>query len=205
TGPDGKVITKQDVTPYLNNLPKAEWPAEGESLPLISTELFQSINPFFVVALTPLVIAFFSFLRRRNREPSTPAKIGWGLVISAFSTFVMVGAAIYAHNGAEKGSAWWLVGTYAVITVGELFLSPMGLSLVSKLSPPRIAALMMGAWSLSTSIGNKLSGVLASLWDGYEMKYQFFLVNFGLLMFAALGIFMMLPWLRNIINDHTKH
>lgn len=205
TGPDGKVITKQGVTPYFNNLPKEEWPAEGESLPLISTELFQSINPFFVVALTPLVIAFFSFLRRRNREPSTPAKISWGLVISACSSLVMVAAAIYSHNGAEKSSAWWLVGTYAVITVGELFLSPMGLSLVSKLSPPRIAALMMGAWSLSTSIGNKLSGVLASMWDGYEMKYQFFLVNFGLLMFAAAGIFLMLPWLRNIINEHTKH
>ncbi len=201
---DGKVVTKEGVTPYLNNLPKERWPGEGESLPLISTEIFQSINPFFVVVLTPLVIMFFSYLRRRNREPSTPAKISWGLVISAFSSLVMVAGAIYAHNGAEKSSAWWLVGTYAVITVGELFLSPMGLSLVSKLSPPRIAALMMGAWSLSTSIGNKLSGVLASMWDSYDLKYQFFLVNFGLLMFAAAGIFLMLPWLRRIINDYTK-
>ncbi|RYD74753.1 MAG: MFS transporter [Sphingobacteriales bacterium] len=199
----GKVITKQDVTPYLNNLPKEKWPQEGKSLSLISTELFQSINPFFVIVLTPIVIAFFSMLRRRNREPSTPAKIAWGLVISACSTLVMVAAAIYSHNGAEKSSAWWLVGTYAVITAGELFLSPMGLSLVSKLSPPRIAALMMGAWSLSTSIGNKLSGVLASMWDGYDNKQYFFLVNFGLLMFAALGIFLMLPWLRRIINEHT--
>jgi POT family proton-dependent oligopeptide transporter len=93
----------------------------------------------------------------------------------------------------------WLVGTYAVITVGELCLSPMGLSLVSKLSPPRLTALMMGGWFLSTSIGNKLSGVLASLWDKYDHKQYFFMVNCAGALLAALAIFAMLKWLRNIV------
>ncbi|KAA9340198.1 peptide MFS transporter [Adhaeribacter soli] len=203
TDASGKVVTKEGVDPYLNNLPKEEWPAAGEEQPLISPELFQSVNPFFVVLLTPVVVAFFAFLRRKKAEPSTPAKIGLGLLITAASTLIMVGAVFAADNGMDKSSAWWLVGTYAVITVGELCLSPMGLSLVSKLSPPRLTALMMGGWFLSTSIGNKLSGVLASLWDKYDDKQYFFMVNCAGALLAALAIFAMLKWLRTIIQTHT--
>ena len=124
-------------------------------------------------------------LRRRGKEPSTPSKIVLGLFISALSCLVMVGAVWAGGNGLEKVSSWWLIAAYGVITVGELCLSPMGLSLVSKLSPPRLTALMMGGFFLSTSIGNKLSGVLASLWYGYEDKANFFWVNFGLLLLAT--------------------
>jgi len=95
----------------------------------------------------------------------------------------------------------WLIGTYGVVTIGELLLSPMGLSLVSKLSPVRITSLMMGGWFLSTSIGNKLSGVLASLWDTYDHKANFFLVNFGLLLFATLIMFLMLRWLNKVMQE----
>ncbi|RAU82873.1 peptide MFS transporter [Pontibacter arcticus] len=199
----GKVITKEGIAPYYNNLPESEWPQEGSSLSLISTELFQSINPFFVILLTPLVVWFFTFLRRRGKEPSTPAKIMWGLVITAMSTLVMVGAVFAGMNGAEKSSAMWLVGSYAVITIGELFLSPMGLSLVSKLSPPRLTALMMGGWFLATSIGNKLSGVLAGMWDQYDHKAWFFVVNCIGSLLAALVILSMLKWLRQIVLEHT--
>ncbi|MGV3587994.1 MAG: peptide MFS transporter [Adhaeribacter sp.] len=200
----GKVITKQGVEPYLNNLDREEWPAPGQQLSLISTEIFQSINPFFVVILTPVVVSFFGFLRRRGKEPSTPAKIGWGLFITALSTLVMVGAVYAGSNGADKSSGWWLVGTYAVVTVGELFLSPMGLSLVSKLSPPRLTALMMGGWFLATSIGNKLSGVLASMWDTYDHKANFFYVNCGLTLLAALAILLMMRWLREIVQQYSE-
>lgn len=203
TDAEGKVVTKQGLSPYFNNLPEERRPAEGEKVTLISTELFQSVNPFFVVLLTPVVVAFFSFLRRRGKEPSTPAKIMWGLIITALSTLVMVGAVYASSNGLEKSAAWWLVGTYAIITVGELFLSPMGLSLVSKLSPPRLTALMMGGWFLSTSIGNKLSGVLASLWDKYDQKEYFFLVNCAGALLAAFAILIMLRWLRQIVFEHT--
>jgi proton-dependent oligopeptide transporter, POT family len=77
----------------------------------------------------------------------------------------------------------------------------MGLSLVSKLSPVRLTSLMMGGWFLATSIGNKLSGLLATLWDGYENKANFFWVNFALLMFATFIIFAMLKWLNRIMKE----
>ncbi|MCC6818783.1 MAG: peptide MFS transporter [Bacteroidia bacterium] len=172
-------------------------------LKVINTELYQSINPFWVVLLTPLVVAFFLWLKKRGKEVSTPSKIAWGLFVSALSPLVMVAAVIYCHNGAEKASSWWLWGTYGVVTIGELFLSPMGLSLVSKLSPPRLTALMMGGWFLSTSIGNKLSGILASMWDKYEDKQWFFMTNSLLLFGAAIIIFMLLKWLNKIFKEYS--
>lgn len=154
-----------------------------------------------MVVLTPLVVLFFAWMRRRGKEPTTPAKIGWGLVISALSTLVTVWAVMVCHNGAEKASAWWLIATYAVITVGELCLSPMGLSMVSKMAPAHIAGLMMGGWQLATSIGNKLSGVLAAMWDKYDDKALFFWVNFALLSLAALSLFAMLRWLNRVFRE----
>lgn len=192
-----------DFPSYYKNLQEEDRPEPGKSVYAFNANLFQSVNPFWVVALTPLVLAFFGFLRRRGKEPSTPAKIAFGLVISALSCFVMVGAVYAADNGAIKSSAWWFISSYAVITIGELFLSPMGLSMVSKLSPPRLTALMMGGWFLATSIGNKLSGVLSSLWDGYENKANFFYVNFILLGCAALLMFAMLKWLNKIFKEHV--
>jgi POT family proton-dependent oligopeptide transporter len=186
---------------YFRNLPPERIPQNGEPVYLISTELFQSINPFWVVLLTPLVIAAFAWLRKRKKEPTTPGKIALGLVISALSTLVMVGAVYASNNGAMKVSTLWLVGCYGVITVGELCLSPMGLSLVSKLSPPRFTALMMGGFFLSTSIGNKMSGVLAGMWYGYENKANFFLVNCILLMGAGLAAFMLLKWLNKVMEE----
>jgi POT family proton-dependent oligopeptide transporter len=188
---------------YYKNLKEKDTPKEGGAVYAFNTNLFQSVNPFWVVALTPLIVAFFAFLKRKKREPSTPVKIAFGLVISALSCLVMVGAVYASENGAIKSSAWWFISSYAVITIGELFLSPMGLSMVSKLSPPRLTALMMGGWFLATSIGNKLSGVLSSLWDGYAHKENFFFVNFILLGAAALLMFAMLKWLNKIFKEHV--
>ncbi|MFM2375525.1 MAG: hypothetical protein RLZZ165_622, partial [Bacteroidota bacterium] len=172
----------EDSRKYFSNLPKAERPGKGQDLLLISTELFQSINPFWVVLLTPVVVGFFGFLRRRGKEPSTPTKIFLGLVITALSTLVMYAAVKATDIHTDKAGAMWLVAAYAVITVGELCLSPMGLSLVSKLSPPRITALMMGGFFLSTAVGNKLAGTLSSLWEGFEDKGNFFLMNCALVL-----------------------
>ena len=167
------------------------------------TELQASINPFFIIIFTPLVVGFFQFLGRRKKEPSTPAKIGYGLLITSASMLVMVGAAIVSDSGDIKTTVGWLFGVYGIITIGELFLSPMGLSLVSKLSPKPIAAVMMGGWFLSTALGNKLSGVLSGFWDLFEKKEYFFLTNVGLTMIAAIGIFILLPWLRRVVKEHT--
>ncbi len=196
-----KPVKTFDRHVYFRNLPAERIPQNGEPVYLISTELFQSINPLWVVLLTPLVIAAFAWMRKRKKEPTTPGKIALGLVISALSTLVMVGAVYASNNGAMKVSTLWLVGCYGVITVGELCLSPMGLSLVSKLSPPRFTALMMGGFFLSTSIGNKMSGVLAGMWYGYENKANFFLVNCLLLLAAGGAAFMLLKWLNKVMEE----
>jgi len=196
-------IVKKEVNYplYFRNVAEAKKPAEGSKVSLWATNLSQSINPGWVIILTPLVVAFFTFLQSRKKEPSTPTKIAFGLLISALSVLVMVAAVKMGGNGAEKVSVWWLVANYGIITIGELFLSPMGLSIVSKLSPTNITSLMMGGWFLSTSIGNKLSGVLASMWDTYEDKSHFFWVNFGLLMFATLLMFVLLKQLNKVMTE----
>lgn len=189
---------------YFKNLQPALTPAENTEIFLFNTELFQSINPLWVIILTPVVVAFFAFLKKKKAEPSTASKIAFGLLISSLSTLVMVCAVYYCDNGNMKASPLWLIGCYGVVTIGELFLSPMGLSLVSKLSPKRLTALMMGGWFLSTSIGNKLSGILATMWDGYQNKANFFLVNFVLLGLSAIIMFMLLKWLNKILKENME-
>lgn len=186
---------------YFENLEPEKRPAPGGNLLLFSAELYQSINPMWVILLTPVVVGFFGLLRARSKEPSTITKIFLGLVITALSAFVMFAAVKATDLETEKASSWWLIMSYGVITIGELCLSPMGLSLVSKLSPPRITALMMGGFFLSTSLGNKLSGVLSGMWEGFEDKSYFFLMNFGLVMIAALLLFVMLRWLNNVMKE----
>jgi POT family proton-dependent oligopeptide transporter len=198
---EGAVIREVNYPIYFRNMPKERLPEEGGTVSLWATNLSQSINPGWVILLTPLIVAFFSWLRRKNKEPSTATKIAFGLFISGLSALVMVGAVYASRNGLEKASVLWLISSYGVITIGELLLSPMGLSLVSKLSPVRITSLMMGGWFLSTSIGNKLSGVLSSLWDNYDNKANFFWLNFALLMAATLLCFFMLKWLNRVMKE----
>ncbi|MBD3223980.1 MAG: MFS transporter, partial [Caldithrix sp.] len=225
TGPHGEVLgTEIGPSYYFNNFGK-EMPtglskkpddigkdvwndipeqkqSEYGAIQLWPTELQASINPFYIIILTPLVVGFFGFLRKRNKEPSTPLKIGYGLLITALSMLIMVAAAISSGSGATKASVGWLFGVYGIITIGELFLSPMGLSLVSKVSPKRIAALMMGGWFLATAIGNKMSGVLSGLWTSFDNKAYFFLTNTGLTMIAVIGIFIIMPWLKKVVREH---
>ncbi|MEI9810044.1 MAG: peptide MFS transporter [Bacteroidota bacterium] len=141
--------------PYFNNVPKDQWPG-GKNVKLTNTELFQSINPLFIVLLTLIFVPLFDYLRKRGKEPTTASKFGMAMFISGLSALVMIFAvmsvpSIYTH----KASPLWLWGTYFVFTISEIFLSPIGLSFVSKLAPARLTALMMGGWFLSTSIGEK--------------------------------------------------
>ncbi|WP_313215337.1 peptide MFS transporter [Soonwooa sp.] len=202
---DGSALKEQGKDIYFRNISsdeKAKLDAKNDkNVFLYNTELFQSINPFWVIALTPVVVAFWAILRRRGKEPLTPSKIVLGLFISALSCLVMVGAVYAGQNGLVKVSALWLFASYGVITVGELCLSPMGLSFVSKLSPARLTALMMGGFFLANSVGNKLSGILASTWYSYENKANYFLVNFALLIFATLLGLSMLKRLNKIMKE----
>jgi proton-dependent oligopeptide transporter, POT family len=188
---------------YFATLPGDQIPEKGKDLKLYSTELYQSINPFWVVVLTPIIVGIFGFMRRRNREPSTPSKIAIGLVITALSALVMVGAVLATNDLTIKAGSFWLFASYMVITIGELCLSPMGLSLVSKLSPPRITALMMGGFFLAISVGNKLSGMLSGLWEDIEHKQNFFYLNFGLVLAAAIVMIAMLKWLNTVMRENN--
>ncbi|MGF1923077.1 MAG: peptide MFS transporter [Bacteroidia bacterium] len=198
---DGVVLKEYNYPTYFKNVAPEKLPTEGGTAELWATNLTQSINPAWVILLTPLIVAFFTWLRRRNQEPSTATKIIFGVFVSALSVLVMVAAVYAGGNGSEKVSVLWLMAGYGIITIGELLLSPMGLSLVSKLSPVRITSLMMGGWFLATSIGNKLSGVLSTLWDTYSDKTNFFWVNFGLLLFSAVIGFVLLKWLNGIMKE----
>ncbi len=204
-GHDGKTITTEGKDIYFKNISeqeKAKLEAEPDKkVYLYNTELFQSVNPFWVIALTPVIVGIWAFLRRKGKEPLTPSKIVIGLFISALSCLVMVFAVQAGNNGAVKVSPWWLIAGYGVVTIGELCLSPMGLSFVSKISPARITALMMGGFFLANSVGNKLSGILASTWYDYENKENYFYVNFALLIFATLLGFVMLKRLNRIMRE----
>ena len=207
--PAQRALMIDEVAPesYWENVPPDARPPAGEEVSLISTEIMQSINPGFIIIFTPLVVGFFSWLRVRNKEPSTPAKIAWGLTITGASAMLMVLAVRSAPVfGGELGKVTlaWLIGTYGIVTIGELFLSPMGLSLVSKLAPTRVTALMMGGWFVATALGNKLAGVVGGLWERVESLETIFWINAVCAFAAALMIALMVPWIRRVMREHEK-
>ncbi|MCA8951287.1 MAG: peptide MFS transporter [Planctomycetes bacterium] len=147
----------------------------GEYLRTANAELYQSWNAFFVVLLTPLLVGFFAMLARKKVDFSTARKILAGMVITGLAVLFMALAGFVSDNGAIKVSGLWLMGFYGIVTVGELCLSPMALSLVTKLSPKRFVGLTMGGWFFATAVGNKFSGFLGVL-QGSMAPSMFFLV-----------------------------
>jgi len=192
-----------DLPRYFINLERSKWPKPGKSINIISPEIFQSVNPFFVIIFTPLVVGIFALLKKRKKEPSTPAKIGIGMFITSLSAIIMIFAVMTSQNGLVKSSPLWLISSYAVITLGELCLSPMGLSLVSKLSPPRTAGLMMGGWFVATAIGNKLSGSISGLWSSIDNKANYFLINFFGALLGVLLMIALLKWLKSVMSKNA--
>ena len=173
----------------------------GEYLPVINSELYQSLNALFVIIGTPLVVLFFGWLVRRNREVSTARKVFLGMVLTTLSLLVMAGAGAMSDGGDSRVSSWWLVGFYALVTIGELCLSPMGLSLVTKLTPKRLVGLAMGGWFLATSFGNNFSGFFGGIQSQMEPTV-FFLVLAGISGAVALFIFLLLPKLDAAIKKY---
>lgn len=197
-----KVVQVMGPDPYFNNVPKEQWP--NGSTKLTNTELFQSINPLFIVLLTLIFVPFFSMLRRKGKEPTTASKFGMAMFISGLSALVMVFAvmsvpSIYTH----KASPIWLWLTYFVFTISEIFLSPIGLSFVSKLAPPRLTALMMGGWFLSTSIGGKVAGVMTGFWDDFHDKKMFFLILVVAAFVGGILIYSRIKSLNQIVREKT--
>jgi POT family proton-dependent oligopeptide transporter len=199
---EGNTIQTKGIDPYLQNLPKDQWPAEGENAYLISTEIFQSVNPFFIVVFTILIaIWLFGWLRSMNKEPSTPMKVALGMFIAGFSSLLMMAAAMSTNIYENKTSMWWLIGTYAVFTIGELLISPIGLSMVSKLSPVRITALMMGAWFLVNSIAGKVAGLMATFWDDFTNKANYFMILFVAAMISGLVMLTLVKRIRKVVRE----
>lgn len=191
----GKVMTKQGTDLYFQNLPKEKYPAEGEDLKLVSTEIYQSVNPFWIIVLTPIIVAFFGFLKSKRKELSTPSKFAWGTLIAGLSSVVMIGACLSTNIYVSKVSSWWIVSSYGVFTISELFVSPVGLSLTSKVAPRRLTALMMGGWFITTSLGAKISGILAGFWDKFDNKAVFFAIS---AIAAVIAFFLLLPLTKRL-------
>lgn len=200
---NGNTIEAKGVDPYLQNLPKDQWPKPGEKQNVISPEIYQSANPLYVVFFTPLILGIFGFMRGKGKEPHTPTKIGLGMVIAGLSSLTMYFAVKSTNIYLDKTNMSWLLSEYAIFTVAELLISPMGLSLVSKLAPARLTALMMGAWFLVNSIAGKLSGMMASYWDKFEDKGNYFLILFVLALISASIMFIMVKWLSKVIREKT--
>lgn len=199
----GKPVQVMGPDPYFNNVPKDQWP-QGKEVKLVNTELFQSINPLFIVVLTLIFVPLFDYLRKRGKEPATATKFAMALFISGLSALVMIFAimsvpSIYGFKAAPA----WLWGTYFAFTISEIFLSPIGLSLVSKLAPARLTALMMGGWFLSTSIGGKIAGVMTSFWDDFTDKKMFFLILVVAAFIGGILIYSRLKSLNQVVKDKT--
>ena len=143
----------------------------------IFPQLFQQFNPFFVVALTPVSMAIFAALASKGKEPSAPRKIGLGMFVAALGYLIMIFASLgQASPAVLQGTVspdpvvpQYLISTYLVLTFAELLLSPMGISFVSKVAPPKYKGLMMGLWFAATAVGNYLSSIPGLLWDNVPL------------------------------------
>ena len=173
----------------------------------LSAEIFQSVNPFIVVFLTPVVMWIFGALAKRGKEPSTPKKIGIGMGIAALAYVVIAVASIglpeYSTienaplNESLKVTPWVLFGVYFILTVAELFISPLGLSFVSKVAPAHLQGLMQGCWLGATAVGN------AALVLGAVMYEEISLVTtwsvFAIVCFISMAVmFCMVKWLERV-------
>ena len=159
----------------------------------IAPEQFQSFNPMFIILLTPIIVGMFAWLNKKGKEPSSPGKIGIGMVITGIAYIIMIFASqglmsvesLGGQASSTTVSPFWLLSTYFTLTIAELHLSPMGLSFVSKVSPPKMKGLMMGGWFGATAIGNYLAGFVGRFYQHWEL-WQFFLLLVITSFFAAL-------------------
>ena len=173
----------------------------------ILPQIFQQFNPFFVIVLTPVSLALFGYLAKKKKEPSAPRKIGIGMVIAACGFLIMAlgslglptPAAVEA-NGISADvlvSPNWLISTYLVLTFAELLLSPMGISFVSKVAPPKYKGMMMGGWFVATAIGNYLVAIIGYLWGGMQL-WMVWSVLIVCCLLSALFIFSIMKRLEKV-------
>ena len=173
----------------------------------ILPQIFQQFNPFFVVALTPVSLAVFGYLARRKKEPSAPRKIGIGMVIAACGFLILAIGSLGLPTPKEVEAAGinpdvlvspnWLISTYLVLTFADLLLSPMGISFVSKVAPPKYKGMMMGGWFVATAIGNYLVAIIGYLWGGIQL-WMVWSVLIVCCLLSALFIFSIMKKLEKV-------
>ena len=184
-----------------------------EGMQNITPQIFQQFNPFFIVLLTPITVGIFAALAAKGKEPSAPRKIGIGMIMAGVGFLVMLICALTnqlpAPGSLNGGTSpilvqpEWLIGTYLTLTVAELFLSPMGLSFVSKVAPPQYSGLMQGGWLAATAVGNMLVGVMGNLWDKISMP-TFFIILIACCGIAAVFIFSIMGRLERVTEDKPE-
>jgi len=178
-----------------------------QSSVVIKPEIFQQFNPFFVVALTPVSIALFGALAKSGKEPSTPRKIGMGMFVAAIGFLILAFVSTSLASPSELKSVGgvsnllvspnWLISTYLVLTFAELLLSPMGISFVTKVAPPKYKGLMMGGWFAATAIGNYLTSIPGSMWESKLPLWAVWGILIVLCLVSALFIFSIMKRLEN--------
>ncbi len=169
----------------------------------ISPQLFQHFNPIFIVFLTPIIVGIFTSLRQSGKEPSSPRKIGIGMIITAVGFTLLMVASFGLLSPATLNeevsdtliSPYWLISTYFTLTIAELFLSPIGISFVSKVAPPKYKGLAQGGWLGATAFGNLLAGLVGIFWNKIEL-WQFFLILVVMCILSAIFIFSVLKRLE---------
>ncbi len=172
----------------------------------VAAPIFQQFNPCFVVALTPVSLALFGWLARKGKEPSAPRKIALGMLVAASAFLIMIIGSMGLPTPNEQAalgssaslvSPNWLISTYLVLTFGELLLSPMGISFVTKVAPPKLKGLMMGGWFASTALGNFLVSVGGYLWGDLPL-WIVWSVFIGVCVVSALFMFVMMKRLEKV-------
>jgi POT family proton-dependent oligopeptide transporter len=163
---------------------------------------FQQFNPFFVVALTPFSMLFFDTLAKKGKEVSAPARIAWGMLVAGLGFAVISLASVSLTSPMDLGegtqsilSPGWLISTYFTLTLAELLLSPMGISFVTKVAPPKYKGLMMGGWFVATAIGNYLSSIPSQLWNKIPLMHNWGIL-IALCLISAVVMFALLKKLK---------
>lgn len=182
---------------YQNGFTLTLW-ARDNTVTGFAPETFQSVEPFGVIVFSFAFVFLWAWMGRRGIEPSTPVKIVIGIVFVALAFAVMAVAGL-AGGDTGRVSMWWLVGAYLLVAVGEVCLSPMGLSLVNRVAPPRSRGVMMGAWFVGLSAGGYFSGSLGAYWNVMPHS-RFFLLVVGILIAAAFVLGLLIPRMRAMLE-----
>jgi POT family proton-dependent oligopeptide transporter len=161
---------------------------------------WQSINALFIIVLSGVFAWLWIKLNKMRMEPSTPMKFAIGLALVGVGFLILVPAAILLEKNGGKVGIIWLLMVYFIHTVGELFLSPVGLSAMTRLAPTRIVGQMMGIWFLGAATGNFIGGRVGGMFESFPLKY-IFLAVFGTSLLAALVMFFLVPWMKRLMGE----